>query len=160
MVQLLHNQLMADNKMEQLTHLLASLEITHWFMLGVVAVLVTSLVLYRQQRKQFQSQAVTMQSLQRDLRALANAAVGVGGRVMELERQQRKQPQVVPAQQSVASVQPITPAEVYPLSNQPYEQAIQMVHSGASVDDIVNVCGLSRSEAELISMMHRLDKAS
>lgn len=151
---------MADNKMEQITLLLASMDITLWFMLGVVMILMTSLVLYRQQRKQFQSQAVTMQSLQRDLRALANAAVGVGGRVMELERQQRKQPQVVQSVQPTASVAPVAPVEVYPLSNQPYEQAIQMVHTGASVDDIVNVCGLSRSEAELISMMHRLDKAS
>ncbi len=146
--------------MEQITLLLASMDITLWFMLGVVMILMTSLVLYRQQRKQFQSQAVTMQSLQRDLRALANAAVGVGGRVMELERQQRKQPQVVQSVQPTASVAPVAPVEVYPLSNQPYEQAIQMVHTGASVDDIVNVCGLSRSEAELISMMHRLDKAS
>jgi biopolymer transport protein ExbB/TolQ len=141
--------------MEQLTRYLELLNMTEWLMIAVIMVLVASLVSMRRQRKLQQQQSLSMQSLQRDLRALANAAVGVGERVLVVERQQRKQQQVVPTQPT--SIQPV---ELYDTANQPYEQAIRMAQNGASVDDIVNICGLSVSEAELITMMHRLDKAS
>jgi len=116
----------------------------------------------KRQRKQQEHQSISMQSLQRDLRALTNAAVGVGGRVLEIERQQRKRPVIVTtAEEQQSQTYSAAPIEYYnSSSNQPYEQAIRMAQTGASVDDIVNVCGLSQSEAELVSMMHRLDKAS
>ena len=145
--------------MKQFTQYLELVNMTEWLMIAVILVLAASLFSMRRQRKLQQQQSVLMQSLQRDLRALANAAVGVGERVLVVERQQRKQLQVAP---TPASPQPgsIQPVELYDTANQPYEQAIRMAQSGASVDDIVNICGLSLSEAELISMMHRLDKAS
>jgi len=144
--------------MEQLTQYTNILTANEWVMTSVIVVLVISLISFRRQRKFQENQLLTMQSLQRDLRALANAAVGVGGRVLEIERNQRKRPKIVTAKEQT----PINtaPVELYTTSNQPYEQAIQMVQAGATVDDIVNVCGLSRSEADLVSMMHRLDKAS
>lgn len=146
--------------MEQLTQFFNLLSITDGLMVSVIAILVMVLFSFRRQRKQQELQSVSMQLLQRDLRALANAAVGVGGRVLEIERQQRKRPVLVDTQESVQT-NSNTPVEFYnDSSNQPYEQAIRMAQTGASVDDIVNVCGLSRSEAELVSMMHRLDKAS
>ena len=142
--------------MEELTQYLNFLTINEWLMISVLAVLITSLFNFRRQRKLQELQSLSMESLQRDLRALANAAVGVGGRVLEIERQQRKRPVVV----SQSEPQTIAPVDTYNSSNQPYEQAIRMAQTGANVDDIVNVCGLSRSEADLVSMMHRLDKAS
>lgn len=144
--------------MEQFTQYLNILTATEWLMASVVIVLVMSLFLFKRQRKQQEHQSLSMQSLQRDLRALANAAVGVGGRVLEIERHQRKRPAVIARQEQ--SLNTTAPVEFYNVSNQPYEQAIHMAQAGASVDDIVNVCGLSQSEAELVSMMHRLDKAS
>jgi preprotein translocase subunit YajC len=148
--------------MEQLTQYLNILTITEWLMTSVAVVLVMSLFAFKRQRIQQQNQLLSMQSLQRDLRALANAAVGVGGRVLEIERHQRKRPVVVPAQEQQPAVYntAATPVEYYSSSSQPYEQAIRMAQTGASTDDIENVCGLSESEAELVSMMHRLDKAS
>lgn len=147
--------------MEQLTQYLNFLTITEWLMTSVAIVLVMSLFAFKRQRIQQQNQLLSMQSLQRDLRALANAAVGVGGRVLEIERHQRKRPVVVPAQeQSAVYNTAAAPVEYCNSSNQPYEQAIRMAQTGASTDDIVSVCGLSESEAELVSMMHRLDKAS
>ncbi len=143
--------------MEELTQHLNFLTINEWLMVSVLAVLITSLFTFRRQRKLQELQSLSMESLQRDLRALANAAVGVGGRVLEIERQQRKRPIVVASQ---SEPQTIAPVDMYNSSNQPYEQAIRMAQTGANVDDIVNVCGLSRSEADLVSMMHRLDKAS
>ena len=149
--------------MEQLTQYFNTLSITDGLMLSVTVVLVMSLFALQRQRKQQQDQQLSMQSLQRDLRALTNAAVGVGGRVLEIERHQRKAPTVVPTQeQQPATVyNPPAAVEYYnSSSNQPYEQAIRMAQTGASTNDIVNICGLSKSEAELVTMMHRLDKAS
>lgn len=144
--------------MVELTQHLNFLNINEWLMVSVVAVLIISLFSFKRQRKLQELQSLSMESLQRDLRALANAAVGVGGRVLEIERQQRKRPVVVSSQ---AEPQATTaPVDFYSSPNQPYEQAIRMAQTGANVDDIVNVCGLSRSEADLVSMMHRLDKAS
>lgn len=145
--------------MEQLTQYFDLLTTTEWLLVAVAAVLIMSLFSFKRQRKQQEQQSLSMQSLQRDLRALANAAVGVGGRVLEIERQQRKRPVIVASSEPVQT-QAVSPIEFYNSSSQPYEQAIRMVQTGASVDDIVNVCGLSKSEAELVSMMHRLDKAS
>ena len=148
--------------MEQLTQYFNFISATQWLLAAVAVVLVISLFSFKRQRKQQEQQSLSMQALQRDLRALANAAVGVGGRVLEIERQQRKRPVVVTTQeQEPVQTQAVNaPIEFYNSSSQPYEQAIRMVQTGASVDDIVNVCGLSKSEAELVSMMHRLDKAS
>ena len=144
--------------MEQLTQYFNILSTTEWLLAAVAVVLVMSLFSFKRQRKQQEQQSLSMQALQRDLRALANAAVGVGGRVLEIERHQRKRPVIVTSQEPVQAA--TAPIEFYNSSSQPYEQAIRMVQTGASVDDIVNVCGLSKSEAELVSMMHRLDKAS
>jgi len=145
--------------MEALTEYFNFFTINDGLMASTVVVLILSLYSFKRQRKQQQSQLLSMQSLQRDLRALANAAVGVGGRVLEIERQQRKRPVIVKTNNDKQQVSN-SPVEFYNSSNQPYEQAIGMAHTGASVKDIVNVCGLSQSEAELVSMMHRLDKAS
>ena len=148
--------------MEQLTQYFNILTINEWLMSSVVVVLVMSLSSFRRQRKLQQQQSLSMQSLQRDLRALANAAVGVGGRVLEIERNQRKRPTIVTSQEP-PKTQPAmntAPVEHYSSANQPYEQAIRMAQTGASVEDIVNVCGLSKSEADLVCMMHRLNKAS
>ena len=146
--------------MEQLTQYFTILSTTEWFMLSVAFVLVMSLYSFKRQRKLQQEQSLSMQMLQRDLRALANAAVGVGGRVLEIERQQRKRPAIVQVQEQVQPQLTSAPVEFYNPNNQPYEQAIRMAQSGATVEDIVNVCCLSKSEAELVTMMHRLDKAS
>ena len=150
--------------MGQLIQYFNSLSVTEGLMISVTVVLVLSLFALQRQRKQQQDQILTMQSLQRDLRALANAAVGVGGRVLEIERHQRKAPVIVPKyeQQPVVAYNTPTSQVEYcnSSSNQPYEQAIRMAQTGANIDDIVNVCGLSKSEAELVTMMHRLDKAS
>ena len=145
--------------MDALTQLHNIFTMNEWLLIPVVVVLMISLVLFKRQRRLQEQQLLSMQSLQRDLRALANAAVGVGGRVLEIERQQRKRPTLVTNQE--APINTIASSiETYTSSNQPYEQAIRMTQSGANVDDIVNVCGLSRSEAELVHMMHRLEKAS
>ncbi len=41
------------------------------------------------------------------------------------------------------------------LGNLPYNQAVRMVGQGATVEDLVSSCGVSRAEAELIELLHK-----
>lgn len=83
-----------------------------------------------------------------DLRGLCAGAVGIDERLARLESRGRR---LIERQEQL---------ELRDQGERLYAPAIRMVHKGASVDELVSVCGLTRGEAELISMMHRLDEAS
>ena len=121
----------------------------HWLMLDLASLvfLVSALLMIRG-RRQLKSQMNELKTIQKDVRAITAAALGVGDRVLELDRRQR---QLSERQEQ---------SYLYDPANQSYEQAIRMVQSGAQPAELVDVCGLSENEAELISLMHRLDKAS
>jgi len=133
----------------------------NWLMISVLSFLVINLFFLRLQQQKNEKQTLKISSLEKDLHALANAAVGVGSRVLKVEREQRNKATSGNAtEQFVSPVNQNMPVDFYNSSSQPYEQAIRMAQTGATVDDIMNVCGLSQSEVELVCMMHRLDKAS
>jgi len=44
-------------------------------------------------------------------------------------------------------------------SNRQYGQAAKLVHNGSSIEEIMELCGLNRGEAELIKVMNELDTA-
>ena len=87
-----------------------------------------------------------------DLKALTTASVGVGGRVLELERRLRR----LAAEQQ----QPKQEVDIYESANQPYDHAIDLAKQGMEVGEIATMCGISRNEAELIQMMNRFKQAS
>lgn len=115
--------------------------------MSTCVMLFATLLLLRS-RRELSGQVQDIKTLQRDMRAITAAAIGVGERVLEIERRQRR---LVERQDQL---------DIYDPANQPYEQAVQMVQTGSNVTELVDVCGLSESEAELISLMHRLEKAS
>lgn len=41
------------------------------------------------------------------------------------------------------------------LGNLPYNEAVRLANKGANVEDLVEQCGLSRSEAELVELLHK-----
>ena len=84
-----------------------------------------------------------------DLKALTTASLGVGGRVLELERRLRRL-----AEKQKKEV------DIYESANQPYDHAIDLAKQGMHVDELVTMCGISRNEAELIQMMNRFKQAS
>lgn len=90
--------------------------------------------------------------MQNDVRSLCNAAVQVGERVNRMEKGmnglQQRQKELGLLQDKIASNEP------HEIS---FEQAIKLARKGSSVDEIMEICDISRGEAELISMMHRLD---
>lgn len=95
----------------------------------------------RQQRK-------ANSELHQQMRALTSAALGMGERVLEMERRQRH---LAERQENF---------DIYESANQPYEQAIKMAQHGAKIEELVDRCGVSENEAHLIDLMSRLDKAS
>jgi len=108
------------------------------FLLGI---LLSYLIKTRKQRiKDYHD----IKELRRDLRALTTAALGVGERVLKVERQQKggNVNNVVKFAQNNESS---------------YEQAIHLVQKGADVDDLVNTCGLSKGEADLVNLLHRIN---
>lgn len=133
----------------------------NWLTISVLGFLVINLFFLRLQQQKNEKQTLKISSLEKDLHALANAAIGVGSRVLKVEREQRNKSAAANAtEQVVSAANQNMPVDFYNSSSQPYEQAIRMAQTGATVDDIMNVCGLSQSEVELVCMMHRLDKAS
>lgn len=118
--------------------------------LFLVSVLVLCAALWSAARSQRQARQLRKEvtQLRSDIRALTTSSVGVGGRVLELERRLRRLAQ---RQEEF---------DIYESANQPYEHAIAMARKGADVKEIEDICGVSRNEAELIQMMHRLEKAS
>ena len=80
--------------------------------------------------------------LENDLGALCMASAGEGEHVSRLEKQMR----------SISDRQDALDLRVS--TEQPYDRASQLAQDGASVEDIVNSCGLTRAEAELVIMLH------
>lgn len=111
--------------------------------LAVVAisgVLITTIHL-RNVSKRLSSAETQIHSLIENLNALCSGAVGVDQRVNNLERTGRD---LAHRQESIESQQ----------QDRPYGEAIQLVQQGASASRLVEELGLSRSEADLVVMLH------
>ena len=118
----------------------------------VIAVIVALLIFAMRSKAQLQQLQQTQTSLQTDLRALCNAAVQMGERVNrnenELKAQQQRQQELGVRQDNFVQ------NESQDVS---FDQAIKLARKGSSVEELMEICSLSRGEAELIAMMHRLD---
>lgn len=109
---------------------------------------VVSLFLSLRVSAQLRRQQKASTDLRQQMRALTSAALGMGERVLEMERRQKH---LAERQDQV---------DIYESANQPYEQAITMAQHGASIEELVDNCGVSENEAHLIELMSKLDKAS
>ncbi|MGM0412949.1 MAG: DUF2802 domain-containing protein [Pseudomonadota bacterium] len=104
---------------------------------------VVALVTMRRERARLAREAEVVRG---DMRALVSAAVGVGERVMRLERQLT---QLAERQDQLDLNDP---------AHQSYQQAIRMARRGSDMNELIEVCGLTRGEAELVTMLHRLEE--
>ena len=80
-----------------------------------------------------------------DLSAVVSAALGVGQRVEELEEKVRRQ------------TERIEQRDLSEPAQQSYRQAMQMIDSGADIPTLVERCGVTRGEAELLENMYRAE---
>ena len=112
--------------------------------LGLAVVAITLAVKYRQGLKQSRQR---LDALQSDMRALVSAAIGVGERVHRIEKSLKE---VSHRQEQIDQTDP---------GAQAYQQAIKMAQKGASAEELIEICGLTRGEADLIAMLHRMERS-
>ena len=82
-----------------------------------------------------------------DLSAVVSAALGMGQRVEELEEKVRRQTERIEQRNLSEPLQ------------QSYRQAMQMIDSGADIPTLVERCGVTRGEAELLENLYRAESA-
>ncbi len=79
----------------------------------------------------------------REFQAFKSSSIGIGKKVMGLEIELAD---TVEKQQDLEFQDP---------NSLPYNQASRLIQMGADADDIVNSCGLSNAEAELLMLVNR-----
>ncbi len=137
-----------ETDMDTLITTITEMDLLNWGLIAAAGLLLFALITIRQQQHKNRKNTELLQRTQNDLRALINASVGMGERMLEVERRQRR---LAERQEQL---------DIYDAANQPYEQAIRMAQNGSKIEELVDICGLSKTEAELIQIMHRFDKAS
>lgn len=134
--------------MNMMITVVTEMALSSWVLIFSAGMLLLALSALHQQLRQNRLNKTLFKQTQNDLRALINASVGMGARMLEVERRQRR---LAERQEQL---------DIYDSANQSYEQAIRMVKNGSKKTELVDICGLSETEAELIKIMHRFDKAS
>ncbi|UZD67689.1 MULTISPECIES: DUF2802 domain-containing protein [Marinobacter] len=86
------------------------------------------------------------ENLVRELHATSSGSIGVGNRVIACERQLHE------LRAQFDEMRQNDPLRVS------YDEASRLVDLGADVDDLMNTCGISRPEAELVSALRRRQK--
>lgn len=98
----------------------------------------------RQQQEQLKQRIDT---LEHELSAMMDGAFGVASQLQKVESDLKN------------TVQQQEQLQQRDRGNLPYNDAVRLVSKGADVDELVEQCGLSRSEAELVTMLHKKSAA-
>ncbi len=121
----------------------------------VILVIVISLWLWLEHRKLKQEIRTLSAQVQRssdDLVGLCSAAIAVDKRLEANEfRVDGLLENIEQMQVPVPQILPDEPEEEHAQS---YESAIEKIHQGADIDDLVRACGLTRDEAVLLVRLH------
>ena len=121
--------------------------------LATITLLLVGLIILILRLKGVQHQQAESQStLQADLRAICNAALQMGEKISRIEQENK----AIKQRQQELGVRQDKMAQT-DTHEAGFEQAIKLARKGSSVEEIMDICNLSRGEAELIAMMHRLD---
>ena len=84
-----------------------------------------------------------VRQVEQEMGALCNASLGAGDHLVKLEHRVQR---VMERQDDL---------EMRASNERPYAQASQLVTKGADINELVDTCGLTRGEAELLVMMQR-----
>lgn len=121
--------------------------------LATITLLLVGLIILILRLKGIQRQQAESQStMQADLRAICNAALQMGEKISRIEQESK----AIKQRQQELGVRQDKMAQT-DTHEAGFEQAIKLARKGSSVEEIMDICNLSRGEAELIAMMHRLD---
>jgi len=83
-----------------------------------------------------------------EITALNLGSIGLGGRFLKLEKEL----------QTLGTHVDEVHSQIQ--SNTPYAHAINLAQKGSTAEDIMELCHISRNEAELLIMMHRKNQAA
>ncbi|MAL98551.1 DUF2802 domain-containing protein [Hydrocarboniclastica marina] len=112
--------------------------------LGATVLLVLQMTAGRRRMAALESELKgRYEELGRELHAVSSGSMGVGRRLMECEKYLHQ------LQGTVDELRQNDPARVS------YDEASRLVGLGADIQDLMDTCGISRPEAELVSAMHR-----
>ncbi|WP_165856663.1 DUF2802 domain-containing protein [Marinobacter sp. JSM 1782161] len=84
-----------------------------------------------------------LETMGRELHATSSGSMGVGQRVIACERNLHE------LRMAVDEMRQNDPLRIS------YDEASRLVDLGADIDDLMNTCGISRPEAELVSALRR-----
>jgi hypothetical protein len=116
-----------------------------WFLTAAVLCLmcVQGLVAQRQIRQLRAQLKERCGDLGRELHATASGSMGVGQRVVACERQLHE------LRGTLDEMRQNDPLRIS------YDEASRLVDLGADIEDLMNTCGISRPEAELVSALRK-----
>jgi len=137
------------------------LSIAGFTLILLVLVVVAFLNLKREQKKlkqAYQALALQIQRSGDDVVGLCSAAVAVDRRLSANEALLREIRESIEIQQNNAEFQSgyeqDSIEEVESEQPQSYRQAIEKIHYGATIDELVRECGMTRDEAVLLMHLH------
>lgn len=111
--------------------------------LSLLALLI-AIISLKSTRKQAADNEKLLQKLIRDLAASNSGSVGMGQRLMAMEKRLQN------TQKQSEKIDVYNDDEF-----QPYSQAAQMFQMGLDVEEVARRCGLSRAEASLLEVMQK-----
>jgi len=122
---------------------------TPWVLTAVALVLVFAqgVMLGRQNRQLKTLVKERCDTLGRELHATASGSMGVGQRLVVCERQLHE------LRSTIDEMRQNDPLRIS------YDEASRLVDLGADIDDLMNTCGISRPEAELVSALRKRQAA-
>lgn len=110
---------------------------------ALILLLGQTLVSQRQIRTLRQQVKDRCDTLGRELHATGSGSMGVGHRVVACERQLHELRGII---EEMRQNDPLRIS---------YDEASRLVELGADIDDLMNTCGISRPEAELVSALRK-----
>lgn len=116
--------------------------------LAVVLLAIQTVVLRRRLDRQDERLKNALEIQGRELHALTSGSIGVGRRVQECERH---------LQQTQTMLEEMRQNDPLRIS---YDEASRLVELGADIEDLMNSCGISRPEAELVAALHKRRRAA
>jgi Protein of unknown function (DUF2802) len=106
--------------------------------------LVIAIISLKSSRKQAANNEKLLQKLMRDLAASNSGSVGMGQRLIAMEKRLQH------TQKQSEKIDIYNDDEF-----QPYSQAAQMFQMGMDAEEVARRCGLSRAEASLLEVMQK-----
>jgi hypothetical protein len=107
----------------------------------LVCMSVYLLMLKRSMQKNMRDNEALINSFSTEVQGVSHGAMGVGRKVLNIEKQ------LLSLKNSFEEMKSNDPAKVS------YSEASRLVELGAGVEDLMNTCGISRPEAELVSAL-------